>query len=103
MSSLQSLVCWYQEHSHSCPHEPRLRALEPQPDLSTAAVWQCDSSHAFVQYLCSPQWEAGDSEQEEGGAGGRDGDGTVAKASRRRRKVKGAERQLDPLFWFSTE
>lgn len=98
MSSLQSLVCWYQEHSHSCPHEPQLRALEPQPDFSTAAIWQCDSNHSFVQYLCSPQWEARDSEHEEGGNGEGDGEGAakpdmpVAKVAvgRRRRKVKGA-------------
>ncbi|XP_054463652.1 zinc finger protein 653 isoform X2 [Anoplopoma fimbria] len=66
VSSLQSLVCWYQEHSRSCPHEPQLRALEPQPNFSTAAIWQCDSDHSFVQYLFSPPREASDSEQEEG-------------------------------------
>ncbi|XP_070779899.1 zinc finger protein 653 [Enoplosus armatus] len=65
VSSLQGLVCWYQEHSRSCPHEPRLRALEPQPNLSTAAIWQCDSNHSFVQYLFSPPREASDSEHEE--------------------------------------
>ncbi|XP_071330690.1 zinc finger protein 653 [Trachinotus anak] len=66
VSSLQSLVCWYQEHSHSCPHEPQLKALEPQPNFSTAAIWQCDSNHSFVQYLFSPPREASDSEHEEG-------------------------------------
>lgn len=55
---------WYQEHSLSCLHEPQLRALEPQPDFSTAAIWQCDSNHSFVQYLISPQREASDSEHE---------------------------------------
>ncbi|XP_029364159.1 zinc finger protein 653 isoform X2 [Echeneis naucrates] len=40
LSSLQSLVSWYQEHSHSCPHEPQLKALEPHPNFSTAAIWQ---------------------------------------------------------------
>ncbi|XP_026204449.1 zinc finger protein 653 isoform X2 [Anabas testudineus] len=90
VSSLQSLVCWYQEHSHSCAHEPQLRALEPQPDLSTAAIWQCDSNHSFVQYLCSPQWEARDSEHEEGGKEEGDGEAVAKGAvSRRRRKVKG--------------
>ncbi|XP_044036288.1 zinc finger protein 653 [Siniperca chuatsi] len=64
VSSLQSLVCWYQEHSHSCPHEPQLRALEPQLNFSTAAIWQCDSNHSFVQYLFSPP-KASDSEHEE--------------------------------------
>ncbi|XP_029293525.1 zinc finger protein 653 [Cottoperca gobio] len=66
VSSLQSLVCWYQEHSRSCPHEPQLRALEPQPNFSTTALWQCDSNHSFVQYLFSPPREASDSEHEEG-------------------------------------
>ncbi|XP_076006246.1 zinc finger protein 653 [Genypterus blacodes] len=71
VSSLQSLVCWYQEHSGSCPHEPQLRALEPQPKSSTAAIWQCDANHSFVQYLFSPLWEGSDSEDE----GGMNGEG----------------------------
>ncbi|XP_040012951.1 zinc finger protein 653 [Xiphias gladius] len=66
VSSLQSLVGWYQEHSHSCPHEPQLKALEPQPNFSTAAIWHCDSNHSFVQYLFSPPRAASDSEHEEG-------------------------------------
>ncbi|XP_010790434.1 coiled-coil domain-containing protein 96-like, partial [Notothenia coriiceps] len=65
VSSLQSLVSWYQDHSRSCPHEPQLRALEPQINFSTAAIWQCDSNHSFVQYLFSPPREASDSEPEE--------------------------------------
>uniref|UniRef100_A0A1A7WAG7 Zinc finger protein 653 n=3 Tax=Nothobranchiidae TaxID=405002 RepID=A0A1A7WAG7_9TELE len=65
VSSLQSLVCWYQEHSGSCPHEPQLRALEPQPDFSTVARWQCDSNHSFVQYLFSPLRGESESELEE--------------------------------------
>ncbi|CAF93710.1 unnamed protein product [Tetraodon nigroviridis] len=64
VSSLQSLVCWYQEHCGSCPHEPFLRALEPQPNFSTAAIWQCDSNHSFVQHLFSPISESSDSEPE---------------------------------------
>ncbi|XP_026181845.1 zinc finger protein 653 [Mastacembelus armatus] len=94
VSSLQSLVCWYQEHSRSCPHEPQLRALRPQPDSSTAAVWQCDSRHSFVQHLFPPRWEVADSEDEE--RANREGEGgTAAKTdvseaknvvSRRRRK-----------------
>uniref|UniRef100_A0A8D0DC55 Zinc finger protein 653 n=1 Tax=Sander lucioperca TaxID=283035 RepID=A0A8D0DC55_SANLU len=67
VSSLQSLVCWYQEHSCSCRHEPQLRALEPQPNFSTAAIWQCDSHHSFVQYLFSSPRAASDSEHEEQG------------------------------------
>ncbi|XP_011604300.1 zinc finger protein 653 [Takifugu rubripes] len=64
VSSLQSLVCWYQEHCCSCPHEPLLRALEPQPNFSTAAIWQCESNHSFVQYLFSPISDSSDSEHE---------------------------------------
>uniref|UniRef100_A0A3Q0S2T0 Zinc finger protein 653 n=1 Tax=Amphilophus citrinellus TaxID=61819 RepID=A0A3Q0S2T0_AMPCI len=66
VSSLQSLVCWYQEHSRSCPHEPQLRALESQSNFSTSAIWQCEANHSFVQYLFSPLGEASDSEHEEG-------------------------------------
>ncbi|XP_034568025.1 zinc finger protein 653 [Notolabrus celidotus] len=74
VSSLQSLVCWYQEHSCSCPHEPQLRAIEPQHNSSTAAIWQCDSNHSFVQYLFSPLKEASDSEHEEEVNGEGDGE-----------------------------
>uniref|UniRef100_A0A147A4G0 Zinc finger protein 653 n=1 Tax=Fundulus heteroclitus TaxID=8078 RepID=A0A147A4G0_FUNHE len=74
VSSLQSLVSWYREHSASCPHEPQLRALEPRPDRSTAAVWKCLSDHSFVQYLYSPPKEASDSEHEERGNGDSDGE-----------------------------
>lgn len=76
VSSLQSLVCWYQQHSHSCPHEPQLRALETQSNFSTTAVWQCEGNHSFVQYLFSPLGEASDSEHEEGV--NRDSDGECA-------------------------
>ncbi|KAM6957881.1 zinc finger protein 653 [Aplochiton taeniatus] len=72
VSSLLSLVTWYQEHSQTCPHEPQLYALEPQPGFSTAAIWQCDADHSFVQYLSSPPREASDSETEaetDGGGG----------------------------------
>lgn len=91
VSSLQSLVCWYQEHSRSCPHEPQLKALEPQLNFSTAAIWQCDSDHSFVQYLFSPPREASDSEHEEGANGEENAaksDPLVSKGavSRRRRK-----------------
>lgn len=110
MSSLQSLVSWYQEHSRSCPHEPQLSALEPQLNFSTAAIWQCDSNHSFVQYLFSPPREASDSEHEE--EVNREGDGEsaaktdvpVAKGivSRKRRKeahkqFKGAGQSLYSL------
>ncbi|KAK5611408.1 hypothetical protein CRENBAI_017172 [Crenichthys baileyi] len=74
VSSLQRLVSWYREHSASCPHEPELRALEPKPDCSTAAVWQCVSDHSFVQYLYSPLQEVSGSEHEERGSGDSDGE-----------------------------
>ncbi|XP_051243265.1 zinc finger protein 653 [Dicentrarchus labrax] len=100
VSSLQSLVCWYQEHSHSCPHEPQLRALEPQPNFSTAAIWQCDSNHSFVQYLFSPPREASDSEHEDEVNGEEDGesaaktDEPVAKSVMNRKRRKEATKQF---------
>ncbi|XP_041813339.1 zinc finger protein 653 [Chelmon rostratus] len=100
VSSLQSLVCWYQEHSCSCPHEPHLRALEPQPNFSTAAIWQCDSNHSFVQYLFSPPREASDSEHEAEVNGEGDAenaaktDVTVAKGVVNRRRRKEAHKQF---------
>ncbi|KAM9844123.1 zinc finger protein 653 [Aulostomus maculatus] len=100
VSSIHSLVCWYQEHSCSCPNEPQLRALEPQPNFSTAAIWQCDSDHSFVQYLYSPPREASDSEHEDRVNGVDSGD-TVAKhdlmkgaVSRKRRKEVNAPKDL---------
>ncbi|XP_069005920.1 zinc finger protein 653 isoform X1 [Embiotoca jacksoni] len=100
VSSLQSVVCWYQEHSRSCPHEPQLRALEPQPNCSTAAIWQCDSNHSFVQYLCSPLREASDSEHEEAVNNEADGEAAaktdmpVAKGIVSRRRRKEAHKQF---------
>ncbi|XP_039901661.1 zinc finger protein 653 [Simochromis diagramma] len=103
VSSLQSLVCWYQQHSHSCPHEPQLRALETQSNFSTTAVWQCEGNHSFVQYLFSPLGEASDSEHEEGV--NRDSDGecavktdvSVAKNIVSRKRRKEAHRQLKDM------
>ncbi|XP_076608830.1 zinc finger protein 653 [Chaetodon auriga] len=100
VSSLQSLVCWYQEHSRSCPHEPQLRALEPQPNFSTAAIWQCDYNHSFVQYLSSPPREASDSEHEAEVNGEGDGENaakthvTVAKGIVSRKRRKEAHKQF---------
>ncbi|KAJ7992673.1 hypothetical protein DPEC_G00281120 [Dallia pectoralis] len=62
VSSLCGLVTWYQEHSRTCPHEPQLRALEPQPGFSTSAIWQCDAEHLFVQHLSSPPRGTSESE-----------------------------------------
>ncbi|KAK2894270.1 zinc finger protein 653 isoform X1 [Channa argus] len=96
VSNLRRLVCWYQEHSRSCPHEPQLQALELQSDFSTAAIWQCSSNHSFVQYLCS----SGYSEHKEGGNGDGHGggpaktDGTVAKGAVNRRRTKEARKQF---------
>ncbi|XP_070958148.1 zinc finger protein 653-like [Oncorhynchus clarkii lewisi] len=64
VSSLCSMVTWYQDHSHTCPHEPQLRALEPQPGFSTSAIWQCDADHSFVQHLSSPPRGASEPEME---------------------------------------
>ncbi|KAM7372465.1 hypothetical protein PAMP_009629 [Pampus punctatissimus] len=100
VSSLQSLVCWYQEHARSCPYEPQLRALEPQPNFSTAAIWQCDSDHSFVQYLFSLLREASDSEREEGVNGEGDGESAsktdlpVANGGLSRKRRKEAHKQV---------
>lgn len=98
VSSLQSLVCWYQEHSCSCPHEPRLRGLEPQLNFSTAATWQCDSDHSFVQYLFSPPREESDSEREaEPDGNGQDAaitDGLVARGAAGRKRRKEAHKRF---------
>ncbi|XP_039681706.1 zinc finger protein 653 isoform X2 [Perca fluviatilis] len=108
VSSLQSLVRWYQDHASSCPHEPQLRALEPQPNFSTAAVWRCGSRHSFVQYLFSPPRAASDSEREERGNGDEEEeeededeeesaaktDASVAKAEVCRRRRKDAQKQF---------
>lgn len=74
-SSLQGLVKWYQDHSQCCLEEPRLQALEPRPDCSMAALWQCNSGHSFVQYLSSSPGRLSHSDEEREGDGG---NGTLA-------------------------
>ncbi|XP_014877560.1 zinc finger protein 653-like isoform X2 [Poecilia latipinna] len=104
VSSLQSLVSWYREHSASCPHEPQLRALEPKANLSTAAVWRCESDHSFVQYLYSPPKEISDSEREERGNPDSDGEAankteppSVKGAAGRQRRKEGHKKCKDEL------
>lgn len=100
VSTLHSLVCWYQEHKCSCPHEPQLRALQPKANFSTAAVWQCDSNHSFVQYLFSPLREASDSEHEVRGSEDSDGEAAaktdilLAKSTVGRQRRKEAHRKF---------
>ncbi|XP_059204510.1 zinc finger protein 653 [Centropristis striata] len=102
VSSLQSLVVWYQDHQDSCPLEPQLRALQPRPGCSTAAIWQCDSHHSFVQYLFSPPREASESEQEEEEEEEAEdeeeceakADGPVAKGLVSRRRRREAQKQV---------
>ncbi|KAM7386269.1 hypothetical protein PAMA_009076 [Pampus argenteus] len=100
VSSLQSLVCWYQDHARSCPYEPQLQTLEPQPNFSTAAIWQCDSDHSFVQYFFSLPREASDSEREEGVNGECDGESAaktdlpVANGGLSRKRRKEAQKQV---------
>ncbi|XP_041673272.1 zinc finger protein 653 [Cheilinus undulatus] len=99
VSSLHSLVCWYQEHSSSCPLEPQLRALDPQHNSSTTAVWQCDSNHSFVQYLSSPTRERSDYLHElevswDGDEEGKVTDGPMPKGLVSRKKKKEAHSQF---------
>ncbi|XP_062388009.1 zinc finger protein 653 [Sardina pilchardus] len=65
VTSLQTLVGWYQEHSQTCPHEPQLKALEPVLGLSTSVLWQCDAGHSFVQHLSWPAGGGSESEAED--------------------------------------
>ncbi|KAL7850682.1 hypothetical protein SRHO_G00200310 [Serrasalmus rhombeus] len=62
VTSLHSLVSWYQEHCQTCPHEPELRAVEPTLGLSTSVLWQCDAEHSFVQHI---SWAAGGASESE--------------------------------------
>lgn len=62
VTSLHSLVSWYQEHCQTCPHEPELRAVEPTLGLSTSVLWQCDAEHSFVQHI---SWSAGGASESE--------------------------------------
>ncbi|XP_034151131.1 zinc finger protein 653 [Esox lucius] len=98
VSSLCSLVTWYQEHSQTCPHEPQLRALEPQPGFSTSAIWQCDADHSFVQHLSSPprgtSESEGELETEMEEEVDREAESTVGIVTKRRREVTNALRQL---------
>ncbi|XP_030646464.1 zinc finger protein 653 [Chanos chanos] len=65
VTSLRTLVSWYQDHCESCPHEPQLRAVEPALGRSTSVLWQCDSGHSFVQHLSWQAQEASESEAED--------------------------------------
>ncbi|XP_041719402.1 zinc finger protein 653-like [Coregonus clupeaformis] len=98
VSSLCSMVTWYQDHSQTCPHEPQLRALEPQPGFSTSAIWQCDADHSFVQHLSSPPRGTSDPEMETETEEEVDRDtGTEETGgimTRRRRRETDAHRQL---------
>ncbi|KAG9264525.1 zinc finger protein 653 isoform X2 [Astyanax mexicanus] len=65
VTSLHSLVSWYQEHCQTCPHEPELRAVEPTLGLSTSVLWQCEAEHSFIQHISWPAGGASESEEEE--------------------------------------
>ena len=80
-SSLKGLVSWYQDHSNSCPYEPRLRGLEPQPGFATAAAWRCPAEHSFVQYLLPPPGDTSESEPEGEVEG--DSEGTISRSQAR--------------------
>uniref|UniRef100_A0AAY4C6R2 Zinc finger protein 653 n=1 Tax=Denticeps clupeoides TaxID=299321 RepID=A0AAY4C6R2_9TELE len=77
VTSLQSLVAWYQEHAQTCTSEPQLRALEPALGTSTSALWQCDAGHSFVQHLSWPSGGASESEGEDEEQGDAEGDVAV--------------------------
>ncbi|GCB62158.1 zinc finger protein 653 isoform X1 [Scyliorhinus torazame] len=51
VSSLKSLVVWYQHHVQTCKEEPVLYELQRVCDCSVAVVWQCEAGHQYVQCL----------------------------------------------------
>ncbi|KAI1884042.1 hypothetical protein AGOR_G00222300 [Albula goreensis] len=88
VTSLRSLVQWYQDHTQSCLHEPQLQALEPALGLSTSALWQCQAGHSFLQRFSSPLGGTSESETEgeAEGSGGVLTQTTRGVATRTRRK-----------------
>ncbi|KAJ8404176.1 hypothetical protein AAFF_G00339490 [Aldrovandia affinis] len=93
LTSLQSLVHWYQDHALSCPHEPHLQALEAALGLSTSALWQCQVGHSCVQRFSLPSGGPSESETEgEADGSGRGGLAQVTRGvmTRTRRKKRAA-------------
>ncbi|XP_036407994.1 zinc finger protein 653 [Megalops cyprinoides] len=89
VTSLCSLVSWYQDHCHSCPHEPQ---LQPPAAPPLSVLWQCQAGHSFMQHISQPAGDASESETEgeaEGGSGpgayAQDTEGVTTRTRRKKR------------------
>ncbi|XP_067877230.1 zinc finger protein 653 [Heterodontus francisci] len=51
VSSLKTLVVWYEHHKQTCKQEPVLHELQRVCDCSVAVVWQCEAGHQYLQCL----------------------------------------------------
>ncbi|XP_067829170.1 zinc finger protein 653-like [Heptranchias perlo] len=51
ISSLKTLVVWYEHHKQTCKQEPVLYELQRVCDCSVAVVWQCEAGHQYLQRL----------------------------------------------------
>ncbi|XP_048473770.1 zinc finger protein 653-like [Rhincodon typus] len=51
VSSLKTLVVWYEHHKQTCKQEPVLYELQQVCECSVAIVWQCEAGHQYLQCL----------------------------------------------------
>ncbi|XP_072104405.1 zinc finger protein 653 isoform X1 [Mobula birostris] len=51
ISSLKTLVVWYEHHKQTCKQEPLLYELQQVCDCSVAVVWQCEAGHQYLQHM----------------------------------------------------
>ncbi|XP_072420335.1 zinc finger protein 653 isoform X2 [Chiloscyllium punctatum] len=51
VSSLKTLVVWYEHHKQTCKQEPVLYELQRVCECSVAIVWQCEAGHQYLQCL----------------------------------------------------
>ncbi|XP_051897832.1 zinc finger protein 653-like [Pristis pectinata] len=51
ITSLKTLVTWYEQHKQMCKQEPLLYELQQVCDCSVAVVWQCEAGHQYLQHM----------------------------------------------------
>ncbi|XP_069783295.1 zinc finger protein 653 [Narcine bancroftii] len=51
ISSLKTLVMWYEQHKQTCKQELLLYELQQVCDCSVAVVWQCEAGHQYLQHM----------------------------------------------------
>ncbi|XP_055520134.1 zinc finger protein 653-like [Leucoraja erinacea] len=51
VSSLKTLVVWYEHHKQTCKQEPLLYELQQMCDCSVAVVWQCEAGHQYLHHM----------------------------------------------------